>query len=224
MTTQERMTEIVRAARSLSLESRKSLMPFVKFAVKCSETARREGILALEDWWREEAPEKSFYSKEAFVLFRAGLVMVCDGYDGEIVRFVCEHIFESSVPDESTEEGLLTGLECSLAILTLQYVQVGEPHRVLFAALMSHFPIAEYEELYACLDGALGGGRGDRNDDYFYSLEFLPPAPPLTPEEEAKEKARLEKNTKELEEEFGENWVEILETDFSGRGKGEAKD
>jgi flagellar motor component MotA len=113
----------------------------VKRAMHCSEKARREGLLSLEE-------ELSYEKADERDIFEYGLRFVIDGFDSEIIRNILSNII-SQEKDERQQTLKNIQQEAVLSI------QAGDNPKILFAKLNSFtdIPLNKDES-----QGFFGGG------------------------------------------------------------------
>lgn len=143
-------------AVDFTVGDRRACLPTVALIVKLAETARKEGVLALEDMAKTETD--SFFIKK-------GIAMVCDGQDPAIVREVLSNFIWFS-PYKGSE--LLIRMISMEGILAIQR---GENPYILRDLLLSMLGEPFYEE--ACIQLGINNNKTEDSivERYFNDME-----------------------------------------------------
>jgi flagellar motor component MotA len=115
----------------------------VERALHCSEKARREGLLALED--DEGLCDEKANTRDIFVY---GLRFVIDGWDSDVICDILSNIISQ---EKDEQQQILKNIQKEAVLI----IQAGENPRILYAKLNSFtdIPLNEDESLKF-----LGGG------------------------------------------------------------------
>lgn len=114
-----------------TLSDKRACLPTVELLLKIAETARREGILSLEEMVKRES--------DSFLL-RKGIALICDGRPPEIVRDIMQNYILSSAHK---------GEELLIRVLILEgvlFIQAGENPTIICEWLLSLLGEDFYQE------------------------------------------------------------------------------
>ncbi len=116
-----------------TVKEKRELLPFIEELVKYSDTARREGILGLENELDNMQPR----------MLRKGMHMAVDGFDPDLVQ---SHLFHYALCGGAKGKELLRNMLITEAVLAIQ--QGDNPHivRENLLSLMGEEIIEEAEK------------------------------------------------------------------------------
>ena len=122
---------------TVTTEEKALLLQAISNIIKCSHVARKEGLLALEEFANEEVPEEPYVNK----FFKEAAILVCDGTDPDYLETMLSR--EILIARPNSFEGYL----CYITMKGILDVQLGTNPYILRESLIRLIPISARQEL-----------------------------------------------------------------------------
>lgn len=118
------------APKTVTEEEKKILFQTISHIIQCAHVARREGLLALEEF-AYALDEELFVNK----FFKDAIILVCDGTDPDVLETLLSRDILIARPDS------LDGYACYIAMRGILNVQMGENPYILREEMIHLLPV-----------------------------------------------------------------------------------